>query len=157
MKKILFVLIIAVLSTPTTAQNNVKQKEEQKKLMDVNRAWAKTASPEQFFSFISTDVLLLAPDKKTLRGHEEFGRFLDEMYLLPGFQIKWEPQSAVVSTSGDLGYTVDRIRVTYDDENGNKVDLFEKGVTIWQKDEEGNWKLSVDIWNVDPSITSIYQ
>jgi len=148
-------VLVALVATSVSAQS-VNQKKEAKKLMEVNRAWAKAASPVQFFSFIGGDALLLAPDKELLKGHEEFGVFLGEMQSLPGFAIKWEPQSAFVAASGDLGYTVDRILVNFTGEDGKKVDLYEKGVSIWKKDNAGEWKLAVDIWNVDPTITSIY-
>ena len=37
------------------------------------------------------------------------------------------------------------------------VQFFEKGVTIWKKDAKNNWKCVVDIWNIDPTIKSIYK
>jgi len=33
------------------------------------------------------------------------------------------------------------------DEDGNIVETFGKYVTIWKKQEDGNWKIAVDIWN----------
>jgi len=57
--------------------------------------------------------------------------------------------------AGDLGYSLDLLLVTYDDEDGNTVKVFSKGITIWKKD--GRWKMAVDIWNVDPTITSVFQ
>ena len=158
MKNVIFLVLMGVIATSVSAsaQNKVNQKKESKKLMEVNRQWAAAATPEQFFSFISSDALLMAPDKPVIQGHEGIGGVLAEFQSLPGFEIKWEPQEAFVAKSGDLGYTVDRILVTFDGEKGEKVKLFEKGVTVWKKDSEGNWKLAVDIWNVDPTINSIY-
>ena len=125
--------------------------------MQANRDWAKAASPEEFFSFISEDAQMLAPDKPVNKGHEEIGKTLKEFQSYPGFKIKWEPQEVSVSKSGDLGYTIDRILVNFNGDDGNTVDLFEKGVTIWKKNANKEWKMVVDIWNVDPTINSIYK
>ena len=157
MKKVLFFLLIATVSTTAFAQKKVNQKKELKKLMEVNRQWAKATSPEAFFSFIASDGLMMAPDKSISRGHEEIGKVLGEFQSLPGFAIVWEPQEGFVASSGDLGYTVDRILVSFDGEDGKKVEIFEKGVTIWKKNKEGTWKMTIDIWNIDPTITSIFK
>ena len=157
MKKVFFFLLMVTMTASVFAQNQVDQKAESEKLMAANRAWAKAASPEAFMSFIDKDALMLAPDKPVARGHEEIGKLVGEFQSYPGFQIVWEPQEASVSTSGDLGYTVDRILVTFNGADGKKVELFEKGVTIWKKNDKGAWKMVVDIWNVDPTIKSIFK
>ena len=125
--------------------------------METNRNWAKAATPEDFFSFISPEAVVLAPDKGVLKGHKQIGEMLAEFQSIPGFQIKWEPQEAFVSTGGDLGYTIDLLLVSYYGEDGKKVEVFEKGVTIWKKDNLGKWKMVVDAWNVDKIITSIFK
>ena len=139
-----------------TAQEIAKlQKQEEANLMETNRNWAKSASPEEFFSFIGKDALLMAPDKGVIKGHESIGKTLQEFQSLPGFKIIWEPQEAFVSKSGDVGYCIDKILVNFNGEDGKQVNLFEKGVTIWKKNNKNEWKMAVDIWNVDPTITSI--
>ena len=157
MNKVFFLLLMVTLTTSTFAQKKVNQKKEIKQLMEASRAWAKAASPEAFMSFIGQDALMMAPDRAIAKGHPAIGKLLGEFQSYPGFQIVWEPQEAHVSNSGDLGYTVDRILVNFNGEDGKKIDVFEKGVTIWKKDAQGDWKLAIDIWNVDPSIKSIFQ
>ncbi len=144
-------------AAPTAAEIAVLQKQEVTSLMEASRNWGKAASPEDFFSFIGEDALMLAPDKGVIKGHEDIGKVLQEFQSLPGFKITWEPQEAFVSKSGDLGYSRERILVNFDGEDGKQVNLFEKGVTIWKKNKKGKWKMAIDIWNIDPTITSIYK
>ncbi|MEP0266085.1 hypothetical protein [Dokdonia sp.] len=166
MKKVFLIALIGLFlascannekAVPTAQEIAKLQKQEEANLMEANRKWAKAASPEEFFSFIGSDALMLAPDKGVLKGHEAIGKTLQEFQSLPGFKIIWEPQEAFVSISGDLGYSVDRILVNFDGEDGKQVNLFEKGVTIWKKNANNEWKMTVDIWNVDQTITSIYK
>lgn len=144
-------------AAPTVQETAKIQKQEEANLMEVSRKWAKAASPEEFFSFIGKDALLMAPEKGVIKGHEGIGKTLQEFQSLPGFKITWEPQEAFVSKSGDLGYSVDRILVNFEGEDGKQVNLFEKGVTIWKKNSKNEWKMAVDIWNVDQTIASIYK
>ncbi|WP_282085064.1 YybH family protein [Aquimarina algiphila] len=170
MRKLFLIALIGYLVTSCANEEKVKhvvkplaeQTAEQKKyeednLMETSRKWSKTFSTEEYFSFIGKDGIMMAPDKGIIRGHEKIRKILQEFQSLPGFKVAWEPQEAFVSKSVDLGYTIDLMLVNFDGENGNTVSLFEKVVTVWKKDKKGEWKMAVDIWNVDPTITSIYK
>lgn len=157
MKNAFYLVFMSFFIMSCNTTETVNQEKEAKALKEVVRQWAKAASPEAFFSFIGNDALMMAPDKPILKGHEAIGKVLQEFQSIPGFAITWEPQETFVSASGDLGYSVDLILVTYDGEDGNKVKLFEKGTSVWKKDAKGEWKMAIDVWNVDPTITSIYK
>lgn len=150
-------LITFAFTNLIISQTSDQQILDSKELMEANRNWSKSGTPKKFFSFVDQDALVLAPDKGILKGHEQIGGMLAELQTIPGFQIKWEPQEAFVSTAGDLGYSIDLILISYDGENGNKVEVFEKGVTVWKKNNQGKWKMVVDAWNIDNTITSIYK
>lgn len=59
--------------------------------------------------------------------------------------------------SGGLAYTVNSYWYTYhaagDEPQWHKT----KNVHIWRLDDEGNWKLGVDIWNSDVSLADFGQ
>ena len=157
MKHLLFLLAMFAFTNVAVAQTSPQQKKDAMELMEANRNWAKATTPEQFMSFISPKAVVLAPDKGVLKGHQEIGEMLAELNAIPGFQIVWEPQEAYVSKSGDLGYSIDLILVNYTGDDGKKVDLYEKGVTVWKKNKQGKWIMEVDAWNVDKTISSIYK
>lgn len=141
MKHLFFLLVLFAFTNVVVAQTSPQQKKDAMELMEANRNWAKAATPEQFMSFISPEAFVLAPDKGVLKGHEQIGGMLAELNSIPGFQITWEPQEAYVSKDGDLGYSIDLILVNYSGEDGKKVDLYEKGITVWRKNEQGEWKM----------------
>ncbi|WP_394747534.1 YybH family protein [Spongiimicrobium salis] len=166
MRKVIFIALTGLFiiscannekAVPTAAEIAKLNQKEVASLIEASRNWGKAANPEEFFSYIGEDALMLAPDKGVIKGHKDIGKVLQEFQSLPGFKITWEPQEAFVSNSGDLGYSRERILVNFDGEDGKQVNLFEKGISIWKKNEKGEWQMAVDIWNIDQTITSIYK
>lgn len=160
MKNVFYLVIVSLFinacNNQKTGQRMLNQAEEGRKLMEVSRQWANSASPEEFISVWNEESLFMEPGKALVSGQANIAKALEAVMAIPGFSITWEPQEAFVSTSGDLGYVISKILITYNDENNEQVRLFEKGVEIWKMQADGSWKNAVDIWNVDPSLTSIY-
>lgn len=73
--------------------------------------------------------------------HEAVGPMLAET----GDRFTWWPDTAVVSESGDLGYTLGRYAIV--GEGDAAGDTVSRGhyVTVWQKQADGSWKIAVDI------------
>lgn len=93
----------------------------------------------------------MAPDQPVVEGKAALRQFVLGMQKIPGFTITWEPERAVISSSGDMGYLIERNRVTMADANGKVTTQFGKSVTVWRKDASGAWKCVVDTWNNNPT------
>jgi ketosteroid isomerase-like protein len=130
-------------STPATGNG----KEE---IINTDKAFS-TLSKEKgmkhaFLQYASEDVVILRenslPQKGKIAMVERFSTFSDT-----GFMLTWEPQFADVAASGELGYSYGIFTSVSKDEGGNPV--IEKGtyVSVWKKDNEGNWKFVLDSGN----------
>jgi ketosteroid isomerase-like protein len=66
------------------------------------------------------------------------------------FELKWEPQSAEVSGSGDMGYTWGFYTLSAK-QYGYKI-LVRRGkyLNIWKKDDQNQWRVMVDMGNHNP-------
>lgn len=107
-------------------------------------------------SYWDDDAILMSPNEPTKRGIDSLRAMVERSMKIEGFEINWEPQEAYVSKSGDLGYVIIKNYMTMPiDTLGNTRTIFNKGVEIWKKQENGTWKNVVDISNSDPSIKSI--
>ena len=62
---------------------------------------------------------------------------------IPGFRIEWEPQEAKVS--GDMGYLIEKTRVTTTGPQGTPVTQQLQALTVWRKQADGSWKNVVDM------------
>ncbi len=160
MRKLFLVVLAAFIGVSCANEQTVKRTTAQKKqdetsLMETSRKWSASFSTDSYFSFIGEEGIMMAPEQPLLQGHDKIRNVLAQFQALPGFNVRWEPHEVFVSESGDLGYTIDRMLVNFNDEKGNTVNQFQKVVSIWKKDKNGAWKMAVDIWNADPSLTSI--
>lgn len=115
-------------------------------LMEADIAWSASVQKEdkaEFFATILEDAVLMAPHKPIGYGRDEFGGLLK----LPGVVLNWEPVSAEVSNSGDLGYTFGVYELKFDGPEGEPVVDNGKYITVWKKQDDGLWKVAADMFN----------
>ena len=69
----------------------------------------------------------------------------------PKLKLVWEPDTAVISVSGDIGYTIGRSQVRQTNADGT-VTIRSTGryLTIWRRQPDGSWKVELDTGNTDP-------
>jgi ketosteroid isomerase-like protein len=48
-----------------------------------------------------------------------------------------------------MAYMIEKNQVSMKDSSGRTLTEYNKAVTIWRKNAEGNWKNVVDTWNAD--------
>lgn len=65
----------------------------------------------------------------------------------PGVSLEWEPYSADIAASGDLGYTVGRYTSRGPGEGDAEVVSHGLYVTIWRRQADGSWKVAMDLGN----------
>jgi ketosteroid isomerase-like protein len=155
--QIIMMLPILILSLSCTAQK-FNSGQEEKKLMELSREWAKTAqsgNAEKILSYWSEDAVLMTPDQGKLVGHAQLSQMLENAGQIPGFEVNWEPQKAHVAKSGELGYVIAHKYFKIPDESGNLNTYYFIEVGIWEKQNDGTWKNTIDIYNPDPSIGSL--
>lgn len=64
------------------------------------------------------------------------------------FRLK-DIEHAEIGLSGDIAYTVNTYYYTWHSKDAEPVWHKTKNVHIWRKQQDGSWKLHVDIWNSD--------
>jgi ketosteroid isomerase-like protein len=71
-----------------------------------------------------------------------------------GYSLTWEPLFAEIAVSGELGYTFGVYEFKAMDSEGKPIIGKGTYVSIWKKDQLGNWKLVLDTGNegLEPKI-----
>lgn len=104
---------------------------------------------EGFTEMFADNGSMLPPNAPTVAGREAIARWASQMMANPGFKVHWQPTTAEVSQSGDLGFTTGRYELTLQDVSGQPVTDQGKYVTVWKKQVDGKWKVAFDIFNSD--------
>ena len=127
-------------------------------LMQTSRDRAKAVASrdvERTLSYWADDAIVFEPDMKAIVGKQAIRGMVERGMKDPRFSMTWEPERAVISKGGDMGYLIEHSRVTFADPTGRIRSVFGKGVTIWKKDANGNWKNVVEIFNGSPTARAL--
>ena len=131
----------------------IDPKQEEQELMETSRAWSRAAQKgdvDAMLAYWSDDAVVIQPGQPVTRGRAPLRAMMERMNGLRGFSISWEPLEAGVSDGGDMGYLIERTRVTMNGPDGKPVTQQYRAVTIWRKQADGAWKNVVDISNAGP-------
>jgi len=125
------ILSIIVIAAPVWAADPADV------LKDADRAFAALSARQgpnaAFQAFAAPDVTLLNAAQPHTTPEQLGKRFPADL------QIAWEPDEAVISAGGDLGYTMGHATIT-------RADKVEKSryLTVWRKQPDGSWKFILD-------------
>lgn len=154
LKTIAVVALVAL--TVSCNDSTVDHEAEAEVLMELSREWSDHVASgdiEEAMKFWADDATMMPPDSPILTGKEAIRKYVDAAVEIPGFSISWEPISAHISSAGDMAYMIERNVTEFDDPDAGRVVMHGKVVTVWRKEEDGNWRNVVDIWNAAPAPT----
>ncbi len=156
--KIFMLCIVGLLITQcnqSTSSNPADRAAEEAALRNADMAWSKAAQANQVDNFIAAfldDAVVLGPNQPITSGKEAITKMSTELFAMPGFALKWEVTKAEVSASGDLGYSYGVYEMSWDGEDGNRINDKGKYMTVWKKQADGQWKTAADMFNSDLPI-----
>ena len=67
------------------------------------------------------------------------------------YQLTWTPTDAQMGPSGDMGYTWGHFEGHSKDANGNPVTVTGRYITVWRKQSDGRWKVTLDAGANEPA------
>jgi ketosteroid isomerase-like protein len=106
-----------------------------------------------FSSFLADNVATLRADQPVLRGKVAMQQDWKPLLENKAISLRWQPVSAEISKSGDLGYTVGSYTITRTGEDGGAIAGTGKYLTIWRLQKDGSWKVEFDTGVPDTSPT----
>lgn len=125
---------------------------EQRRLLNTDRQFAtmsvEKGAAEAFRQFLAEDAMAMSPGQHPVYGLEKI-----HAAMLKGDedqQLTWEPQRAEVSNSEDMGWTWGEYVFRFTDEAGEEQTHYGKYLNIWRRQEDGQWKVVVDMGNSSP-------
>jgi uncharacterized protein (TIGR02246 family) len=127
---------------------------EQASLLKRDAEWADAASSgkdvEKIISYWTDDALVVPPGQPVVAGKAAIRTFVADSLKIPGFKIHWVSEKVSFSPDGQLAYMWGTTETTVPGPEGKLMTLHGRGVTVWRREPDGQWRCAVDIWNDPP-------
>ena len=115
-------------------------------LMDADKEFSDLSKEKgmknAFMEYIDSNGVLLRPNEHPLVGADAID-YLSQLND-SSYTLEWEPKSATVAKSGDLGFTYGYYKLM---PNGKDTVLYGTYVSILKKQSNGGWKFLLDTGN----------
>ena len=128
---------------------------ERRRLLSTDRQFAQMSldrgAAEAFNHFLTEDAMGMSHNQ-----HPVIGRELIYAEMKVGqeeYELSWEPQRADLAGSEDMGWTWGKYVLSFKDEDGVEQKRYGKYLNIWSRQEDGHWKVAVDMGNSSPTST----
>jgi ketosteroid isomerase-like protein len=159
MKSACLSLAIACAGLVGCARTSFDPAAEQASLLKRDAEWASAASAgrdvERIISYWTDDALVIPPGQPVLEGKAAIRNFVTESLRIPGFKIHWVSDKVSFSPDGQLAHMRGANEMTVPGPDGKLITVHGRGVTIWRRDLDGQWRCVVDIWNDPPASASV--
>lgn len=143
----LIVGLIAFTSRVRSASANTSPNKET--LVQLEGEFMKAAAEhgsQGYMSYYADDAVEVPNGAPVIQGKENIAKtmgFLDQK----DNHLTWTPVGADISSSGDLGYTYGTYEFRSIDKDGKPVAAHGKYTSIWKKQNDGSWKVALDMGN----------
>ncbi|HUN63357.1 MAG TPA: DUF4440 domain-containing protein [Candidatus Sulfotelmatobacter sp.] len=142
-------VFLLVSITAALAQQHTKYLDE---LRAADAAWLKTYEAkdlDQAVAFCDEQASLLWPNAPRATGRTAIAKATASAFAIPDFKLEWHPEQVAVAHSGELGYTTGSYTWTFKNASGKPASDNGKYLTVWKKQQDGSWKVLLDMFNTD--------
>ena len=119
-------------------------------IMEADRAFNQATAERGaagWVSFFAPNGSMISAGVGEVQGAEAIQATMEGAFADASYRLTWEPSRAEVSASGDLGYTVGRYTSVRVGNLGQEVRSSGLYVSIWRRQEDGSWKVEMDLGN----------
>lgn len=128
-----------------------QDKDARTLLVETDQAWSLAASGgkdvEKVVAFWADDATIVPSGAPIISGKAAIRDYVKESFETPGFKISWKTLDAAVSADGTMGYTTGESTFTFPGPDGKLQTQTGRGVAIWRRTGDGQWKCVYDTWN----------
>jgi ketosteroid isomerase-like protein len=154
MKKVFgFVGLLFLLILTVGCESSVDITKEKAALFETDRQFAKMSvekgAAEAFRTFLAEDAMELSAGANPVFGRDSIYQGMLE--IPAGAVLDWGPQDGEVAQSGEMGWTWGNYVFTSKNAQGEEAKSYGKYLNIWEKQEDGQWRVLIDMGNKSPA------
>jgi uncharacterized protein (TIGR02246 family) len=162
------ILLAAIFATAcTTSCDRVDEKDSQAQhqqeiqqsraadqaaIRAASAAWSQASTAKDLdktISFYADDALQLPEKAPAAKGKENIRKNWAPLLAAPGAGLSFQTTTVEIARSGELAYETGTYDLVTTDKQGKSSDEEGKYVVVWKKQNDGSWKVVVDIDNPD--------
>jgi uncharacterized protein (TIGR02246 family) len=136
-------------TSPSSEIGKEQNALQERLLMDADRAFAaETAAKgvDGWVSFFAPDGTMVPNGSPAIKGTDAIRKAMEAALSNPDYALDWDPKYARVSKDGQMGFTVGRY-TSSDSSQDPPANSEGRYLTIWEKQEDGQWKVVFDMGN----------
>ena len=149
-------LSISQSSTADSLRDNAgTTRPAERILRDLDAQWSKAAAAkdlEQTVAFYSDDAVVLPPNATSAATKEAVRNVWKDVLAAPGLVISWKPSKVKLGHNGAMAWVSGTYELIMNDASGKPINDRGKYLEVWEKQADGNWKCSADMWNSDLAV-----
>ena len=131
---------------------------EADKLLKRDAEWAEAAAAgkdvDKIVSYWADDAVVIPQGQPVAEGKEAIRAFVAGSLKIPGFRIHWVSDKVSFSPDGQLAYMRGTNEMTVPGPTGAPMSLPGRGISVWRRESDGQWRCVVDIWNDPPAAAT---
>jgi len=145
-KGILFISFsFSFLMISCTTRPNLESLESE--LLQTDRDWAtaaKMGDVAKLTTYWADDAINFYPGVPPAYGKESILEIVKKNRSQSGFSLAWDPEKAVVASSGEMGYTYGTFQLTFNDSDSTMVQRGGNYICIWKRNNGSSWKCAIE-------------
>jgi ketosteroid isomerase-like protein len=150
--------MVALVVAGACARPSFDVAAERQKLLRRDAEWADIAAAgkdvEKIVSYWSDDAQVIEPGQPVYEGKAAIRAYVTASLQIPGFKIHWVSEKPVFSPDGNMAYMPGVDEMTVPGPNGALMTVHTRGISIWRRDPDGEWRCVADIANEPPPVTT---
>lgn len=105
-----------------------------------------TGGAKTWASYFAEDGVLVMKEGDNIVGRKDIEAVMTQVFNNGG-SLRWQPHSGELSEDASLGYTYGSYIRSFTNHEGQIVEVKGKYTSVWKKQENGSWKIALDIGN----------
>ena len=107
---------------------------------------------EGVIAFYDRNAIMVPPNDDLVENLEGVQNYRFGFIETPGVELDFEVIRAEISMSGDIGWTLSIGEITINNPEGSPGRDVVRDFHTWKKQEDGSWKVVLDMWNSELPI-----
>ena len=146
-----FTFILMLLLFPA-CETELDLEAERQTLLATDRDFAamsvREGAAKAFNQFLADRAIQLPAGRAPVFGRETIYRQM--VSSSDSYVLNWDPQHAELAASGDMGWTWGTYVLSTTGDDNETAESHGKYLNVWEKQDDGFWRVVVDMGNENP-------